>query len=1850
MFDNTPAPMGIATYGLRNTSGKTTPYVLNTKSVEGSFTTSDPLGVEDRAYDGGPAAGVGSQLNVIETNVTLKGSTSNHGNTNQFWLQNTLEYTPGTASGSLSFDENIWNFSYDPQGNQPWAGYSNFPSGTSTILHGGGSVSGGELYEASGPSITVTPAYPITIQTYLNTTVACYPSYTPGCLSTSAAVDEVYMNYSVWNAAGQKVCPSTNSGDKICSTAPGPNTGGTYDNVYFNSANPTGVNPTTAQIQANGYQYASDGNGTNLDMELDFGIGDSDAEVAMGTYADAQLGLFTLNATTGKFQTVPSAYDFGSETGESTEGQYGTWSIGANGAPVEQFRTGPSILAGLWNTSSSPGAYALNYANVNPQNAWVAVAPGVAQTNQEIFRVAPTFGWFNRPTSGGLLGPNMWLQPGIYTVEVMLSGYNSIVQTVDLTSGGYNLNITLTKNPASTTYTPLYAYSNSQLAAISTSGAGTSSNPYILWGNQPAAASLSPLFGDMSQWPFQVWQGIEVNSTTAHATWEPLPSLSITYPWWEVQYLQTAPATGPLPLTNHLPIYLFDVQNVTIADSTNISAEYASAATGGYSILASGVKNVLIAGNHFNVSDEGVDFTGAGGNNTVWGNWFYPLKQSLNPATSGAEPTSTALADADSATATVGNDHIYDNAFYTNSSASTTAGIYWNVSCQAGYSPASFFVGGGIPCQPFGYSQVVNGLTLTGSIVGSSYQGGNFWFNYGNEPNPYANLPFLDRASALSGAARIGSTTHPGNDGDYAPLIAYSLYKESFTETGLPAGTTWNVTVFNSTGSAFLNTTSTTTSTTLVFYFPNGAYTYGISSVISSTTRYAASPASTATGSFSISGANLSPIAITFATAFLANFTETGLATTRRWFINVTGQLSLSSLASTSHLGIGLVNGAYTYTVGTVSGYSTTAYSGGFTVASATVTTPLTWTAVTYGVTFTETGLPAATSWSVTVTPTGGTVTSNSTTHSYSLANGTYKVLGPGGERLRRQPCDRHVHRQRRNRQYRRTVRVRIQRVVHGDRVAPRLSRLRVDHHDPGAARGEEHREPHRDPLPDGTYNFGIGSQSTYSNAGGLNYTGYSPSPASGTLTVNNGPASQAITFSATLWNVPFIETGLPAGTTWEATVYDGAGFISESSNTNTILFTLVNATYAYSIGNVSGYTTSHTGSFLLWGAPNTILVAFNPVYTLTFTESGLPGGTWNVTILHQTLSAPVGSPIVFSFPNGTYSWVIGAFNGYSTSTPSGSTTINGANANVAVTFTRVTYSVTFTDPGLPNGDIWYVNITGQPSLQATSPTTTISTSLSNGTYSFSVATNDKRYAPSYTPSFTVNGGPVSVSVSFTLETYTVSFSETGLLAGDIWYVNIYRWTLAERRGGNRALDLARERDLLVQRGDERQALLPVLHAQLHLERWGVGQRDLLSGHLPGDVHGDRPPRGGPLVCEHHGRTFAERRRGHDAVHLARERDVLVPCGDERQALRAELHSQLHLQRWRIGERDLLALHLRGDVQGDGAAERNELERDGQCGHALVGHEHDQRVPGSERIVQLHGDREHEHGSGLRNVRSERSPGHGDGSLLQGELHGVGPALGDQLVGDDGRDDAERVGPDRHPVLHGTGKLQLHDRIDRGLPHGAARNVHGGEHGDHHPLDVRPDDVYREVHGDGADLGLAHHLVRDLQREPGLHDGELDRVLGYPERERVQLRDRSRGELQPGPVVHGIGHRAERRWTGPGRADGAGALRAGEVHGDVHGDGPTLAHELAGDDEREDDGVDGEQDHVLGVERDLRVHDRVGGVQRDVEPDEPVDGERSGGTGGGDVHLSSEHRTLRATFSSTRPRTAMGRPAFLSVY
>ncbi|MGD0719128.1 MAG: thermopsin family protease, partial [Thermoplasmata archaeon] len=53
LYASPPAPMGIADFGLRNTTGTITPYILNTTSVEATFTTTDPWGVQSQYLDFG---------------------------------------------------------------------------------------------------------------------------------------------------------------------------------------------------------------------------------------------------------------------------------------------------------------------------------------------------------------------------------------------------------------------------------------------------------------------------------------------------------------------------------------------------------------------------------------------------------------------------------------------------------------------------------------------------------------------------------------------------------------------------------------------------------------------------------------------------------------------------------------------------------------------------------------------------------------------------------------------------------------------------------------------------------------------------------------------------------------------------------------------------------------------------------------------------------------------------------------------------------------------------------------------------------------------------------------------------------------------------------------------------------------------------------------------------------------------------------------------------------------------------------------------------------------------------------------------------------------------------------------------------------------------------------------------------------------------------------------------------------------------------------------------------------------------------------------------------------------------
>ena len=1086
LYDVAPAPMGVAYYGLNNTTGTIQATTLNTSSLAGTWSTTDAIGTAAELFDtsAGNAAGeFGAQLNTVLVNVTLKGQTSfttdpnapsgcpttsiyiglpDNACPNEFWLQNYIEYVESTHT--LTISNEIWNFS------NPTA---DFTGGSSTLV-GFGSVEESEVYQ--GPSSgTITVAPPFSLVLYLNYSQGpCHTDTVPGtgvgscgAVSTTEPVNELFMNYTVRNSLGVRVCPSTVPTGRVC---------GEDDDIFFNSvgpSNPSGVPeygpcPTypvgcttanarigSATIQANGTGY--DPLGLTNDFEFDYGIGSDDGATNNIVYQDGIVGLgYCPNAdavqsagggiTCSAYSTTPAAVDYGGETGETSTGEMAYWTPqGSSGSsliapyvsgaatPVVHLDTGPSLLVGLWNmtgnstcpnTPYSPtyhgcpysghppypaytGGEPLSYQYIAPANAWLGVAqdqtPGVTVTSQFYFQVAPTFGFFSYwKGSGGApttttLGPNLYLPTGWYTIEVLLSGYEPFVEQIDLTDAQAPV-IHLIPDAATGAYTPDWAFSNSDLANLTVSpsntlptGAGTLVNPYIISAPAPDVStvtsisggqvvlgepgSVSWLFSNLNDYTFTVWIGAFINSTTAVTQFNPAPSFPIDYPSWQVASLENS--AWWLPLTDGFQYYLLNTQNLAVIGASNLYAWANAEATSIYEVIVNNGANDLIAGNHFSLTNRGVDFTGGGTTDTstingagvtfqydsktrnvVWGNTFLPAP--LSAPYGGNEPFTAQ----DSLTLGEGFDRVYDNAFDAYSStinatanAGSTDTAFWNATCVSGYSPLSQETYPGTPnpgtgvCEPLSYSKSLDDYTMSGSVVPVSYQGGNFWAAYGNEPNPYGNIPVKLRLTSLTGPAEIGSSVYP-YFGDMAPLIGYSVSELTFTETGLPSSATSTEFTMRITSTTshytWLNTSATSAtpagcapSTVCVnFYVPLGTYTY----TATPPTGYAANPT---TGSVAFSTPS-TVVAMTFAVGYAVTFTETGLPAATRWYINTTGQLSLTGTGTT--LAQTLSSGTYTFLASTVNTLYAWSSSPTFTVSGASLGVGVTFSIPTISV------------------------------------------------------------------------------------------------------------------------------------------------------------------------------------------------------------------------------------------------------------------------------------------------------------------------------------------------------------------------------------------------------------------------------------------------------------------------------------------------------------------------------------------------------------------------------------------------------------------------------------------------------------------------------------------------------------------------------------------------------------------------------------------------------------------------------------------------------------------------------------------------------------------------------------
>lgn len=877
-----PAPLGVAEFGLRNVSGTISPFTLNTSSLMGQFS---PYALSGISQGVSSIDEYGVQLNAVLNDVTLLGTPGY-----DFWTQNVVEYSP--YSSQLFLESSVWNFSAPGLVLSPNAIYAHGPQGHQ--------VGTAYYYALAGPLIT---GYPFTLNLFLNSTLV-------------DGRDATYFNYTLVNSSSEF-------------------SRGSIDYVIFNSTVSGGPAAPPPEYVAEGTTYNPVGLPNDFEMVLGGPGGGSNFDVFS---ASAYVGLSYWNATLGKYVTVPSAYDVGGETGETAVGANPIWghptsTLGLSD-PDAFLATGPSLVTGMWNVSGHPlsiGIYGntLNY-DLAPANAFTFIAAGDVFTSYETTNWA-LFQWAPPASSYELMSGN-------YTVLSLLAEDSPVQNEVDLTTGSTAIAVTLTPESQYGAYTPLWAFDNSDIANISmpTFGGPTLFNDQFgPLGTIVSSTGLItfPWFGMFNDYFYPVFPGILLWGTTTAVRVDAPASFgaNLTDLPVEARYV----SYFGTPASNNLPFLFYDSTNVSLESGQisgwQFSGSYFGPPYSAYNVVFWNSSHDQIRGNTFATGGSGL-FLYGGSYNWVENNTFAtyapyaPDPFSVEANLFGA----TGLFEADYGNASLQGpvraeqcfsvgycDVVVNNIFYTFTTAiSPSTDPYTD-----GSPRCPGFLGGG-PCV---FSEAWNFPPTRGTnIIGGPMLGGNYWWDYGSPGNPFAKLPY--DASYVSSDGVIGIAV----TGDYYPLVPFSLYTVTFTQTGLPSGVEWGVGVPGTGGSTVWNYS---TSNPITQALPNGTYPW---SAVSSDPSYAASNPSP---EVTINGAAVS-VSVTFTQVYRLTFSESGLPAGTAWQASVTqdGVVNGTSSTTSSIVIVGF-SGAYSYNV-SASGYVATPASGSG-ILSANTTVPV---------------------------------------------------------------------------------------------------------------------------------------------------------------------------------------------------------------------------------------------------------------------------------------------------------------------------------------------------------------------------------------------------------------------------------------------------------------------------------------------------------------------------------------------------------------------------------------------------------------------------------------------------------------------------------------------------------------------------------------------------------------------------------------------------------------------------------------------------------------------------------------------------------------------------------------------
>jgi hypothetical protein len=276
---------------------------------------------------------------------------------------------------------------------------------------------------------------------------------------------------------------------------------------------------------------------------------------------------------------------------------------------------------------------------------------------------------------------------------------------------------------------------------------------------------------------------------------------------------------------------------------------------------------------------------------------------------------------------------------------------------------------------------------------------------------------------------------------------------------------------------------------------------------------------------------------------------------------------------------------------------------------------------------------------------------------------------------------------------------------------------------------------------------------------------------ASGGEFIVGGPASsEIVVFSPVTYPVAFQELGLSARTNWSVTL---AGSTLASAST-TILFPEPNGTYPFSIGFTAGWTPSlRAGVAKVSGGGFSESILWAPVtYPVRFAETGLVGSGWSVQVAGGPSGHSTGSSFALDLPNGSYTFSAWADN-RTYASAGGSFVVDAVPFVQEVTFSILTYVVTFVEGGLPPGSEWSATLGGQSNL---STGNSMAFTASNGSYRFRVGNLSGYELTPASGIIYVVGGDVWLTINFTSllpAGYPVTFWESGLPNGTAWSISM---------------------------------------------------------------------------------------------------------------------------------------------------------------------------------------------------------------------------------------------------------------------------------------------------------------------------------------------------------------------------------------------------------------------------------------------------------------------------------------------